>query len=68
MNATKTMLLATVLMALTLPAIADEMIPVKRVILSTSGLAHFEHEGNVTGNATLDMSVRLDQVDDMLKS
>ncbi|MEA1938798.1 MAG: hypothetical protein U9N14_06885, partial [Pseudomonadota bacterium] len=49
-------------------AIADEMIPVKRVILSTSGLAHFEHEGNVTGNATLDMSVRLDQVDDMLKS
>lgn len=48
-------------------ALAKDM-PVSRVILSTSGLAHFEHEAKVTGTETLDMSVRMDQVDDLLKS
>ena len=43
-------------------------LPVTRVVLSTSGLAHFEHEAKVTGSETLDMSVRMDQVDDLLKS
>ena len=48
-------------------ALAKDM-PVTRVILSTSGLAHFEHEAKVAGSETLDMSVRMDQVDDLLKS
>ncbi|GAB5388992.1 MAG: hypothetical protein Alpg2KO_19600 [Alphaproteobacteria bacterium] len=50
-----------------LPALADQL-PVKRIILSTSGLAHFEHQGHVSGNTTLDLPVRLDQVDDLMKS
>ena len=43
-------------------------IPVDRVILSTSGLAQFEHHTQVTGDATVEFPVRLDQVDDILKS
>jgi hypothetical protein len=48
-------------------AYADE-IPVDRIILSTSGLAQFEHRARVTGNAALEFPVRLEQVDDILKS
>lgn len=44
------------------------MLPVKRVILSTSGIAHFEHEGTVTDDARISLSVQFDQVDDLLKS
>jgi len=47
---------------------AAEELPLKRVTLSTSGLAQFEHQGAVTGNAELTLPVRLDQVDDVLKS
>ncbi|MCE9506904.1 MAG: DUF4139 domain-containing protein [Alphaproteobacteria bacterium] len=43
-------------------------IPVDRIILSTSGLAQFEHRTKVTGNAALEFPVRLEQVDDILKS
>lgn len=43
-------------------------IPVDRVILSTSGLAQFEHTAKVTGDAAVEFPVRLDQVDDILKS
>jgi hypothetical protein len=43
-------------------------IPVDRIILSTSGLAQFEHRAQVTGNAALEFPVRLEQVDDILKS
>ncbi len=40
----------------------------KRVLLSTGGVGYFEHEAVVDGNATLELEVRLDQVDDVLKS
>lgn len=49
-------------------AAAAEGIPVDRVILSTSGLAQFEHHTQVTGDAAVEFPVRLDQVDDILKS
>lgn len=49
-------------------AMAAETLPLKRVTLSTSGLAQFEHQGSVTGNTDLNLPVRLDQVDDVLKS
>lgn len=49
------------------PVLARD-VPVTKVILSTSGLAHFEHSVKVSGSETLDMSVRKDQVDDLLKS
>ncbi len=45
-----------------------EELPLKRVTLSTSGLAQFEHQGKVSGNTAISLPVRLDQVDDVLKS
>lgn len=43
-------------------------LPLRRVILSSIGLAQFTHSGQVTGGTTVALPVRLDQVDDMLKS
>ena len=43
-------------------------LPLARVVLSTSGLAQFTHTGPVAAGSTVDLSVRLDQVDDILKS
>ena len=37
-------------------------------MLSAGGVGYFEYEAQVEGNATLPLSVRLDQVDDVLKS
>ena len=57
--------------ALTLAAMgqaASAELPLKQVILSNSGLAQFTHAGPVTGNSTIELPVRLDQVDDILKS
>ncbi len=56
--------------ALLLGGVAAEAgdLPLKRVVLSTSGLAQFTHAGPVAGPTTIDLTVRLDQVDDILKS
>lgn len=43
-------------------------LPLKRVVLSTAGLAQFTHSGGVTAGTVVELSVRLDQVDDVLKS
>lgn len=51
------------------PAIAAaQELELKRVMLSAGGVGYFEYEAQVEGNATLPLSVRLDQVDDVLKS
>jgi hypothetical protein len=43
-------------------------LPLARVVLSNSGLAQFTHSGIVSGGSSIDLAVRLDQVDDILKS
>jgi hypothetical protein len=40
----------------------------KRVLLSTAGVGLYEYEAEVEGDATVELKVRLDQVDDVLKS
>jgi Domain of unknown function (DUF4139) len=40
----------------------------RRVMLSTGGVGYFEYEARVTGTAELLLPVRMDQVDDILKS
>ena len=40
----------------------------KRVMLSSGGLGYFEYEATVEGDATLKLTVSLQQVDDVLKS
>ena len=46
---------------------ADEL-PVKRVVLFTSGVGFFQREGEVEGNATVPLSFRTEQINDLLKS
>jgi len=55
------------LLALPLAAQAQDLV-LKRVMLSSGGLGYFEYEANVTGDATLKLTVGLEQVDDVLKS
>lgn len=43
-------------------------LPLKRVVLSTSGLAQFTYSGEGSPGSTIDLAVRVDQVDDLLKS
>lgn len=58
---------AAMTLAAALPVSAAEL-PLKQVILSNSGLAQFTHAGPINGNSTIQLPVRLDQVDDILKS
>ena len=48
-------------------AVATEL-PLQRVIVSNSGLAQFTYSGTAPAGDKLEFSVRLDQVDDILKS
>ena len=59
--------------ALPLSAADDEKkeatnIPVKRVVMFSSGVAFFEHAGDVEGNATVDLKFNVKDVNDLLKS
>jgi hypothetical protein len=40
----------------------------RRVLLSTGGVGLYEYEADIEGDATVELKVRLDQVDDVLKS
>ena len=52
------------------PAASDEdgALTLRRVMLSTGGVGYFEYEAVVDGEADLSLEIRLDQVDDVLKS
>ena len=63
----RSLVVAAVMSAAWLPAAAQEM-ALKRVMLSSGGIGYFEHEAEIDGNAELRLQVRLDQVDDVLKS
>ncbi|HTN77882.1 MAG TPA: hypothetical protein VL096_21640 [Pirellulaceae bacterium] len=50
---------------------ADEKatdLPVKRVVMFSSGVAFFEHSGDVEGDAKVDLKFNVDDVNDLLKS
>ncbi len=59
--------LFTLILAAT-PGWAAADLTLKRVLLSTGGVGYFEYEALVDGEAELSLDVRLDQVDDVLKS
>ncbi|MEM7123573.1 MAG: DUF4139 domain-containing protein [Pseudomonadota bacterium] len=62
---------ACFVLLLAAPAVAraaDEDLTLKRAVLSTGGVGYFEYEATVDGDQTLRFDVRLDQVDDVLKS
>ncbi|MDX1946518.1 MAG: hypothetical protein SFU86_14045 [Pirellulaceae bacterium] len=43
-------------------------IPIKRVVMFSSGVAFFEHSGEVTGNAQVDLKFNVRDINDLLKS
>lgn len=65
----KKLLMIAWAMVLALPsfAFAQDLV-LRRVMLSSGGLGYFEYEAAVEGDATLKLTVPLDQVDDVLKS
>ena len=49
-------------------AAADKELALRRVLLSSGGVGYFEYEARISGDADLPLTVRLDQIDDVLKS
>ncbi|MFP4105159.1 MAG: hypothetical protein ACLFVU_03620 [Phycisphaerae bacterium] len=68
----KRALLAITLALVAVPALAQEdgevNIPVKKVVLFSSGVGYFEHSGTVEGDATMTLTFKADQINDILKS
>jgi hypothetical protein len=50
------------------PQPAADALPLKKVILFTSGVGFFQHAGKVTDDATVEMKFAADDVNDLLKS
>lgn len=64
------LLLGSVCLSAGLPVSAAhaDTLPLRRVVISASGLALYEHQGTVRGDQDIALPVRVDRVDDMLKS
>jgi hypothetical protein len=64
----RAVLSAILVLLVTTPVAAQTALPLKRILLSSGGVGYFEHEAVVEGDVELPLSVRLAQVDDVLKS
>ena len=49
-------------------AAAATELPLEKVVLFTSGVGYFQHGGKVTGDTTVEMSFKSENVNDLLKS
>jgi hypothetical protein len=47
---------------------ATPSLPLSKVVLYSSGVGYFQHDGTVQGNASLDLRFKTDRVNDLLKS
>jgi hypothetical protein len=47
---------------------AEQALPLERVVLFTSGVGFFQHGGQVTGDAKVEMNFKTEQINDLLKS
>src|SRR3954452_20619239 len=50
------------------PADQPAQVPVKQVVLFSSGVGYFEHFGSVKGNGTTELQFKTQQINDILKS
>jgi hypothetical protein len=50
------------------PAAAAAQLPLKKVVLFTSGVGFFQHAGKVTGDASVEMKFAAERINDLLKS
>jgi hypothetical protein len=48
--------------------IQENDIPLKKVVILTSGLAYYEHSGSVSGSVSINLPFKLDTVNDALKT
>src|SRR5215212_12084303 len=46
----------------------DAKLPIKRVVIFSSGVGYFQHQGKVNGDAALDLKFRVNNINDLLKS
>ena len=46
----------------------DQPLPLKRVVMLNSGMAYFEHRGEIKGNRQVEFPVKADDINDLLKS
>jgi hypothetical protein len=63
--------LAVALICLALPAVAEEKpaaLPITGIVLFTSGIGYFQHDGSVTGDARMDLDFPTTGINDILKS
>jgi hypothetical protein len=67
MRSVRLFVCAVVLATLATVATAADL-PLSRVVLFSSGVGYFERDGSVQGDATVDLTFRTDQINDILKS
>jgi hypothetical protein len=48
--------------------VEGQSVPLKTVFIFNSGVGYFEHEGEVDGNATIELKFSVDDINDLLKS
>lgn len=65
---TMTTVLVVVLVCLLVSLVTAADLPITRVALFSSGVGYFEREGKVQGDATIELSFRTAQINDILKS
>jgi hypothetical protein len=46
----------------------DVTVPISSLVLFTSGVGYFQHDGTVEGNARMELTFSADQINDLLKS
>ena len=65
---TRRAVVCIMLVALTAALVGAAELPLTRVVLFSSGVGYFQHQGMVQGDATIPMSFRVEQINDILKS
>ena len=49
-------------------AAGESKLPIKQVVMFSSGVGYFQHQGKVNGDASVDLKFRVNNVNDLLKS
>ncbi|MCD6361457.1 MAG: DUF4139 domain-containing protein, partial [Armatimonadetes bacterium] len=62
------LMMAAMCMGAVAGAVEASGLPLSQVVLYSSGVGYFQHEGNVQGDETVTLSFRVEQINDILKS
>lgn len=65
---TRRLFVCAVLIAMAVALAQAAELPLSRVVLFSSGVGYFERDGTVQGDATVEMTFRTSQINDILKS